>query len=118
MNRATAPQPGDGAFRVEVKTHLTNADYAELYAIGQANGGTTVDSLVAECVRRALHGRTPDKNRNLTDADRQRLRELNAAGWNDSRIARELGFVPSAIGGWRRRMGLPRRNPTGRKETA
>lgn len=48
-----------------------------------------------------------------------RLRELNALGFSDNRIARELGVAQSAVSRRRRRLGLssptPRRAGSGRK---
>ncbi|AUG28752.1 hypothetical protein CXR34_04200 [Microbacterium hominis] len=51
-----------------------------------------------------------------------RLRELNALGWSDNRIAREFGLSQSAVSRRRRRLGLasptPRPSGSGRPRQA
>lgn len=114
---------------VPVSTALPASQWRHLAGLAEQNG-TTVASLVREIVRRQFAAGTfgepaprpapPPPARQLHRMGRfehDRIRELNAAGWNDTQIADEISFDNSTVSAWRKAAGLPKRTRAGAKGT-
>jgi DNA-binding NarL/FixJ family response regulator len=86
---------------VPVRVDLPASQFRALDRLSKAHG-TTVRSLVRECVRRQLLGETkPEDPRDL------RIREMHAQGLSDNKIGQQLGMAHSTVSARRNRMGLP-----------
>lgn len=112
---------GHDDFMVPVKTWLKPGLYRVLGAAARAHG-TSVELLVAECVRRVLAAdllplSVPVKHRRQrwTAADTARLVELHGEGLTDARIASEMSRPVSTVFKHRDELGLQSlRAPLGR----
>lgn len=47
----------------------------------------------------------------ITTKQLQMIRELNAQGWSDAQIAKEIGYSASTVNNWRAKLGLPANFP-------
>lgn len=101
---------------VLTKTLLRPSTYRVFRAKAEQMG-TTVDVLLSRMADAAVKPRTA-KARSLaaTQLD-NRIRALNAAGMNDSEIARHIGKSSSWVSKQRSDLGLPKRAAQGRKKT-
>lgn len=88
-----APKP---TFDLEVRTRIPREQYKTLHRVAEKYH-TTVETLVAELVRRGLQ--PGPKVFSIT--------ELWQAGFTDAQIAAELGMTNTAVATQRRRAGLP-----------
>ena len=106
---------------VTVRTDLLASQYRALDALATASG-TTVGSLVRECVRRQLAGRPEarvkkEPNKRVREQHLESIREMHARGMSDAAIGRELGIAHSTVSLRRDAMGLPALFPGRPKKT-
>lgn len=104
---------------VSVMLNLPDDVYFALAGIADGKDTQVHRMLEAALTRQVC---TPPKKgwRKFSDAEVARVRELNAEGWSDSRIAKELGRNQASVSEHRRSMGLesptPRHPGAGRQK--
>jgi len=106
---------GDWAFRRLVEQGATAVELGEFVAAQRAaeaasdRAGSVVARKPAPALRRKRVPKTGITRKRYTSAEMDRIRELNALGWNDTRIGAELGRPANSVRDRRVEMGLPTR---------
>jgi len=95
-----------GELGVQVRVELPAAQFRALEQLAEEHG-TSVRSLVRECVRRQLVGEAKAVDPKLVS-----IREMHGEGLSDSEIGRRLGLAHSTVSKHRRRMGLEANFPS------
>jgi hypothetical protein len=120
-NRQGSARPADDQDSpcVLVRVDLRPSTY-RAFATHARDAGTTIGVLLSQLADKALKPAPRKHSRGIPAYVESRIRELNAAGWSDSGIARDLGASQPTISRYRRSLGLqppvPRRG--GRQKAA